>query len=79
MDEVNCPYGVSISTPSGSGIPFSSMACDEFAAYGSGVGIGPSRLFVWRDGFWTVPFSSLRIVATGSSDNSVMLSKLLSK
>jgi hypothetical protein len=42
IDEVNCPYGVFIRTTFGSGIPFSSMACDEFAAHGSDVGIGPS-------------------------------------
>jgi hypothetical protein len=41
MHEGNNPSGVSVSANAGTVIPFASSACDEFAAHGSDVGIGP--------------------------------------
>lgn len=42
MDEVSGPYYVSIGANPSAVMLFASMACDEFAAYGLSVGIGPS-------------------------------------
>jgi tetratricopeptide (TPR) repeat protein len=44
IDEVNCPHGVSMRTAPGAVMPFSSMTCNEFAAHGSDVGIGPNGI-----------------------------------
>jgi hypothetical protein len=64
MDKTNDPDGVSIRTKSGSIIPFSSIACDEFAAHGSDVGIGP----IWKVTWWADFLTRFSIDKRGSHE-----------